>query len=167
MQLDSVLTNMGDFEYICPESITWVDNNILGQGYTVTTVIERMNIDPLIPDHERRVWIRNARRMFQEPAAIYMGGDTVETDVFRLLVNTAAVTEGSLAHCQGYIWLKYSKVSEAGAITVGTPDNFTVIETVMGQSYTDDSHVASLVPAIERKVEDTVDGSDYWKPYTP
>ena len=150
MQLDLLLINMGDFDYICPESITWVNDNIMGQGYTVTTVLERMNTDALIPEGERRVWIRNAKRMFDEPTAIVLGGDATVTDDYRVLVK-----EGNLTTCQTYIdtmaWVRFSTI-----------DGSFYAETDMGDTYTDRGIVDTLTVVLERKTFDSVDNKTVW-----
>ena len=155
MKLDALLANMKDFDYICDESVTWVNDNIIGQGYTVTTVLERMHTDTLIPDSERRVWIRNARRMFDEPTAIVLGGDATVTDDYRVIVKGVLVKEGNLTTCQTYIdtmaWVRFSTI-----------DGSFYAETDMGDTYTDRGIVDALTVVLERKTFDSVDNKTVW-----
>ena len=166
MQLDALLANMEDFDYICDESVTWVNDNIIGKGYTTTTVIQRMNTDTLIPDSERRVWIRNARRMFSEPTAIWLGGEAVDTDVYRLLVNRIVVKESSLSDCRQYKdnmgWVKFSNVTN-GVISLGSIDAFDLAETDMGETYTSKEDVLALFVTLERKIIDLSETTVVWE----
>ena len=166
MQLDALLANMEDFDYICDESVTWVNDNIIGNGYTAASDIERMNTDPLIPDNERRVWIRNARRMFSESAAMRLGADYTETDEYRLTVNRIVVAKGSLSDCQqcqdNMSWVTFSNVVD-GVISRGNIDEFKLAETTMGETYTSKANLLALPTAIERKIVDVEQSSEIWE----
>lgn len=166
MKLDALLANMKDFDYICDESVTWVNDNIIGQGYTVTTVLERMHTDTLIPEGERRVWIRNAKRMFDEPTAIVLGGDATVTDDYRVIVKGVLVKEGTQEECQSYIdnmsWVKFFKRTKQGFVK-STINDFTVAETDMGQTYKTRRSVKEVEITLERKITDSVEDLSFWE----
>jgi len=166
MQLDALLANMDDFDYICDESVTWVNDNIIGKGYTTATVLDRMNTDQLIPNSERRVWIRNAKRMFSEPAAIRLGGEAVDTEDFRVMVAGVVAAAGSREYCQQCIddmsWVKFSRIDD-GVITLGSIGDFDRAEATTGNVYTDSQSILSLAVTLERKTVDVSEAAEFWE----
>jgi|TARA_R110001606_G_scaffold47376_1_gene120562 hypothetical protein len=166
MQIDKVLVRLRDYDYICDEAIEYLENNILGNGYTYKTCIRKIASDSLIPTDQRRVWLRNARRLRLEPSAIKLGIDALEVDTYRVVIKNIPVSEGSLIECHAYVdnydWVKFSNVNNATTI-IGDVNNFNRAETVIGDVYFNIQELKSLSIAIEGKIEDVSNEFVIWE----
>jgi hypothetical protein len=168
MQIDKVLLNLRNYDYLCDEAIQYLEDNILGKGYTYRTCVQKIAQDPLISDDDKRIWLSLARRLKSEPTAIRLGIDAVPTETYRVIINEMSVKQGSLDECRQFRknleWVKFSNIVD-GIIEDGNVNNFNRAETIMGDVYTTKNEIESLNVRIEQFVEDITKEYAIWEAF--
>lgn len=169
MNVDTLFRSLSSFDFICDESVAWARDNVVGKGHTPASVLALLAEDTTLSDRDRMIWTRNAKRLFAEPATVRLGGDAVETDNYRVMVNGMIALQGSNSECQYMVdtmsWVKLVKIN-GSTITEGTLDDFNRAETVIGDVYEARDQLMSLPVVVQREVADHAYGTSVWEPPT-
>ena len=169
MNVDTLFESLSSFDFICDESVAWARDNVVGQGHTPASVLALLAADTTLSDRDRMIWTRNCKRLFAEPATVRLGGDAVETDNYRLMVNGVIALHGSNSECQYMVdtmsWVKLVKIN-GSSITEGTLDDFNRAETVIGDVYETRDELMALPIVVQRQVVDHAYGTSVWEPPT-